>query len=480
MTDTLAVARNAASPEDTDASSLATRLGLSVAAVGAIAGGFRPGLGLAIGLLALMISAVVVVGPRSRAGLWCASWVVVLPLLILRDNRWLAICVAVTALAVALFSLTARASGQSLDDFAIARVFRRSDRPYRPKMSAPPRELTIDGRIWAGLRGLIIAAPVVWVFATLLSSADAVFAQLLAFDIGSSIPSLSFPTSVFLRLAWFVGLAVCAVPALRFGADRRTSSHMTKRERVGVTEMSIVFGSVCALFTLFIVSRLSSFGREFSNELLREEVRGGFFQLLWVAVLTVALVLAARLVGSEALTLWRVRALAVLAIALAAAIDVLALVRIAGYVRGSFSTPLRVWSFGFGLWLLVVLTLAAIRALGINGDRRWFTAALLTSWMGFVLVIGVFNPDQWIATYNFENAPTEPDQFIAVNPLIWLSDDATEVIIENIDVLRPMPNDRFDRMVSHLCATPSDDSWRDFNVSRSRAQGPIEVLCGTE
>lgn len=442
-------------------------------------GSLRPGLGLAIALLALLVASVMAVGSRTRAGLWCASWVVALPLLLLRDNRWLAICVAATAVTVAVFASMARASGQSLGDFAIARVFRRSARPYEPRMSAPARELSIDGRIWAVLRGLILAAPVIWVFASLLSSADSVFAQLLSFDIGSTVPSLSFPTSIFSRAAWFVGLSLVTVPLLRFGADRRTSTSMEIPQRIGVTETSIVLGSVCALFTLFIASRLSSFGREFSDELLRDEVRGGFFQLLWVAALTVALVLAARLVGSEALKSRRVRGLAVLTIALAAVIDLLALLRIAGYVRGSFSTPLRVWSFGFGLWLLLVLAIAVVRVLGVRGNRRWFTVALLSSWMGFVVAMGLFNPDQWIATYNFENAPTEPDQFIAVNPLIWLSDDGTEVIIENIDVLRPMPNDRFDRVVAHLCATPSDD-WRDFNLSRSSVEASINTLCGRE
>lgn len=478
MTEILTPEADAAAPQGgSDVRTQATRLGLLVAGSSAVAGTFLPGLGLAIGLLALIAAAVCIVGARTRAGLWCALWMVSLPLLLIRDNRWLAICVVATTLAIAIFAFMARASGQPISDFAIARVFRRSPIPTHLREPRPMPELSIVGEVWAVLRGLLLAVPILWVFGSLLSSADSVFASLFSFDIGSSV---SFSSEILIRPAWFIGLAALAVPVFRFGADRRTSTPLAIEQRVGVTELSIVFGSVCALFALFIGSRVSSFGREFSDELLRDEVRGGFFQLLWVAALTVALVLAARVIGKGALDSRRVRALALLTIALAAVIDGLALVRIAGYVRGSFSTPLRVWSFGFGLWLLIVLAIAAVRVLGLRGKTRWFTVALLTSWMGFVLAMGLFNPDAWIATYNFENAPAEPDQFIAVNPLIWLSDDGTEVIVENIEVLRPMPNDRFVRVVEHLCATPSDDSWRDFNLSRVDARDHIEELCRRE
>lgn len=472
MSDTLLTAPGSAIPEpEVDLAAQATRLGLAVAAVSAATGTLQPGLGLALAFLGFLAAAAMIVGPRTRAGLWCASWVAALPLLVLRDNRWLAICVVATAVAVVVFAFTARATGQSLSDLSLGRIVRRSGPNHLDPSLFP--QLSIDGRLWAVLRGLVLAAPVLWVFSALLSSADSVFASLLSFDVGT------FSISLLARPVWFLGLAWIAIPLLRFGADRRTSSAPVIVQRVGVTEASIVFGSVSALFALFIASRVASFGQEFSDTMLRDEVRGGFFQLLWVAALSVALVLGLRSVGREALDSVRVRALAALTILLAGVIDALALVRIAGYVRGSFSTPLRVWSFGFGMWLLVVLLIAVARVLGVRGGRRWFALALISSWMGFVVAMGLFNPDEWIATYNFENAPTEPDQFIAVNPLIWLSDDGSEVIIENIDVLRPMPNDRFVRMSEHLCATPIDDSWRDFNFSRSNARDQIEALCGS-
>jgi len=455
-----------------DARSAAKRVAVGAAAVAAIAGSLRPGIGLALAALFFVAGVTYVVGARTRAGLFVASWVVAVPWLVIRDNRWLAICIVATAGLVSVFALVARSSQQSLDDFSLQRLLNRSH-VAPASLAKPSFEFSIDRRIPAVIRGLLLAAPVVWVFGALLGSADPVFGSFISISFDGE---LNLPSIPIFRFGWFLGLVTLAVPILRLGADRRVAPESEVPNFARQTETSIVLGSVCGLFALFIALRVASFGREFSDDLLRGEVRGGFFQLLWVAALTVAMVLAIRRFSGGVLS-GKVRSLAMLVVLLAAAIDGLALLRIAGYVRGSFNTPLRFWSFGFGVWLLVVLALAAVRMWGWRSDRRWFTLALVTSWMAFVLAIAVVNPDERIATYNFDNAPTAADEFIAINPLIWLSDDATETIVENIDVLQPMPNDRFVRMVDHLCDTHVDDGWRDWHWSRSEADDPLDALC---
>ena len=450
----------------------AKRLAIAAAAMAALVGTLRPGIGLAIAVACFVVVVAQVVGIRTRAGVWCATWLLAVPWLVVRDNRWLAICIVATAVLMSAFALAARSSRQSLGDFSLVRLARRVG-------AAPPRvaqqaAFTLDRRFFAVVRGLLLAAPVVWIFATLLGSGDAVFASLISVDV-----ELDLSTIPAARFAWFLGLSTLGIVMLGAGADTYHSPEPTVPRRVGELESSIVLGSVCALFSLFIALRVASFGREFSGALLRDEVRGGFFQLLWVAALTVMLVLLLRRDAGGALT-GKVRLLAVVAIMLAAVIDGLALVRIAGYVRGSFATPLRFWSFGFGLWLLVVLLLAGLRAWGIRPERRWFTVALVTSWMVFVLAMAAVNPDDRIATYNFDNAPTEPDRFIAITPLIGLSADASETIVENIEVFRPLPNNRFNRLVEPLCESRTDDSWRQWHWGRSRATGPLNVLCQQE
>lgn len=462
--------------EHDDSRQRAARLGAGAAAVAAIVGSLQPGLGLAIAVSCFVLATARVVGTRTRAGLWCASWMLSVPWLIVRDNRWLAICIAATTALVAAFGLAARASGQSLDDFSALKLFRRP----RAEPAAPVADpvaswsgMRVDRRLIAVVRGLAIAAPILWAFAMLLGSADAVFASFLTVE--RDIDAPAFPIE---RLGWFLLLLAAAVPALQQGSANRGSVEPVVKRKVGELESSIVLGSVCALFSLFIVIRLASFGREFSNELLRGEVRGGFFQLLWVAALTVALVLALRRDAGAMLT-GRVRALGVATVGLAGVIDTLALVRIVGYVRSSFHTPLRFWSFGFGLWLLVVLVLVALRVVGVGSDRRWFSLGLVSSWMIFVVAMALANPDAQVASYNFDPATREPGQPISVIPLMGLSDDATPIIVENIEVLRPMTNDRFIRMRDHLCDNRVGDGWRDWHWSRNAAQDPLDGLCGT-
>ena len=93
--------------------------------------------------------------------------------------------------------------------------------------------------------------------------------------------------------------------------------------------------------------------------------------------------------------------------------------------------------------------------------------------------MGVVNPDRQIAEHNFAHPPTGEDEWIAVRPLMWLSEDATPVLVENIDVLRPMPNDRYVRVVNHLCTRSQEDSWRDAHLSRQSAREATAELCAS-
>ena len=234
------------------------------------------------------------------------------------------------------------------------------------------------------------------------------------------------------------------------------------------------------LFSAFIVIRFATIGRSLDDLGLRDEVRSGFFQLLWVAALTVVLVLAIREVSGGVVVDRNLRRIGLLVVTLAAIIDGLALYRIWQYVDQSFLTQLRVWSFGFGVWLLIVLGFAALRFAGYRANSDWFTGALVTSWMAFVLVFAVANPDVRIAEHNFANPPTGQDEWISVIPLIELSGDATPVILENIEVLRPLPNDRYIRTVTHLCETQPDNYPREFHFARRTAATALQELCGPD
>lgn len=456
-----AIALDVDAPRSDGRYARASMFGLGFAALFAIAASTYSGVGMAITVAVALVGLAVAIGVRTPTGIWLASTATLVPWLLIRDNTWLSISIVCTAmLAVVLASLSA-ATEQRIDDVSLGAVFRRSERP--PSLDVLGSS---ERAIFSVVRGVLVATPIVALFWMLLASADDVFAEI-------ANPSI-IPVA---RGALFVIILPVALLASRFAMVGRPSLPGPSRRRFGVVEASIVLGAVSALFTVFIVLRLATAGREISDAAWRGEVRSGFFQLLWVAALTVLLVLAIRQVAGTPRLSGRLKHLALLTIGLASIIDILAIQRIGEYVDRTFLSPLRFWSFGFGLWLLVVLALTALRVANVRPDKRWFTAALVTSWVVFIFVLGVVNPDQRIATHNFANPPTGENEWIAVRPLMWLSEDATPVIVDNIEALRPMPNDRYVRVVDHLCTRRVDDSWRDFHVSRRAAQDAIVDLC---
>lgn len=442
----------------------AHRAAVVLAGVFAVSISARAGLGLAIFVLAIAaVTAWAISEHNPKAARWCAAAMVLAPWLVIRDNVWLTISIVATTMLVAGVASFAAATEQSVADLSLGALGRRTE---RRSIDRPP---PVEGQartVLGVVRGLVLAVPVVFVFWVLLAWADQVFAQVVD---PSFIP--------FGRSFLFVFALPFTMLGLRFAVVGRPSASKVESFRTATLEASIVLGAVSALFSVFIVLRVATVGRSLEDLAFRSEVRSGFFQLLWVAALTVALVLLVRQVlGPDAMS-GRLRLLAIVTIALAAVIDVLAMVRIYEYVEQSFWSPLRFWSFGFGLWLLVVLGMTVVRMGRFRHDRTWFTAALVSSWLVFVFAMAVVNPDNRIATHNFENPPTGEDEWIAVNPLIWLSEDATPTIVDNIEVLRPLPDNRYGRMLSHLCSRPEDTSWRHFHLSRRTAHDAIAELC---
>ena len=384
------------------------------------------------------------------------------PWLVIRDNTWLTISIVCTAALVAGIATIASSTSQSFFHLSISAMLRRVDTGVTASVGT-------GGQVASVARGVVFAIPVVGVFWLLLASADDVFA--------SVVNPETVPVARIVLFVLLVPILVAGVWAATNRRPTRDASPSSIARFFGTIEVSIVLSAVSALFFVFVALRLATLGRELDEATWREEVRSGFFQLLWVAALTVLLVLAIRHVAGRALVTGRIRRLSWLTIALAAAIDGLALLRIAQYVEQSFLSPLRFWSFGFGLWLLVVLAMTAVRVADIGGERNWFVGAALTSWALFLFALAVLNPDARIAQHNFDNAPTGQDQWIAVQPLMWLSEDATPIIVDNIEVLRPMPNNRYERTVEHLCTRDLEGSWRELHISRAAARDAIVDLC---
>jgi hypothetical protein len=134
--------------------------------------------------------------------------------------------------------------------------------------------------------------------------------------------------------------------------------------------------------------------------------RSGFFQLLWVAGITlVVLILFSRITGfAERSGKVIFLALAELAIALTLLIVLVAWMRLSLYESAYGFTMLRLYSHIFAGWVAVVFVLLAADLAGLFRRRRWFVGATTLTALGLLLALNLANPEAIVVALNVENA----------------------------------------------------------------------------
>ena len=118
-------------------------------------------------------------------------------------------------------------------------------------------------RVWAILRGLLIALPIVAIFAALLSSADLVFAQRLD-DFVKLFRLEKLPEYLF-RTFYILVFAYALAGAILHAAQKSRDEKLVGEEKplvpqfLGFTEAAVVLGAVVALFAVFVVIQFQYF-----------------------------------------------------------------------------------------------------------------------------------------------------------------------------------------------------------------------------
>ncbi len=128
---------------------------------------------------------------------------------------------------------------------------RREQQAESPKRSA---------YVWPVLRGIVIALPVIAIFASLLSSADPIFAKRLE-DFIKVFKIENLPEYIF-RLVYILVFAY-ALAGTFLHAAQKSDEAVEEKTRVspflGFTESTIVLGSVVILFIAFVVIQFQYF-----------------------------------------------------------------------------------------------------------------------------------------------------------------------------------------------------------------------------
>jgi hypothetical protein len=284
-------------------------------------------------------------------------------------------------------------------------------------------------------RGLLIAAPVAAVLAALLASADPVFASFLNInlDFGQLLADIFFVLAGSFAIAGVLRLAH-AEPLDRVDGPSW---------RLGAVEALVVLAVLDSIFAAFAIAQAMA-ATGVAGDTLRaagvtysEYARSGFFQLLWVAGITlVLLVVFSRITALNQPSSRRAFVtLAEVAIVLTLLVVAVASMRLSLYESAYGFTMLRLYSHLFAGWIAVVFLLLAADLGGVLRRRRWFVGTTAITALSLLMALNVANPEAVVARLNIDHAATTgklDPQYLAE-----LSGDAVPTLLESRSQLSP-------------------------------------------
>jgi hypothetical protein len=263
-------------------------------------------------------------------------------------------------------------------------------------------------QVWPILRGVVIALPVIAVFASLLSSADPIFAKRFE-DLINLFKVDNLPEYIF-RLVYILVLAYALAGTLLHAAQRSDEKVEEKTwvaPFLGFTESTIVLGSVVLLFVAFVVIQFQYFfGGQVNISIegytYSEYARKGFGELVTVAFFSLLLLLGLGAITRRetesqrrTFSLFGVGLVGLLIVMLIAAFQRLMLYEAAyGFSR------LRTYTHVFMIWLALLLIVVVILE-GLRRERAIGLAMVLAS-LGFIVSLNVLNVDAFIVKQNVQ------------------------------------------------------------------------------
>jgi hypothetical protein len=311
------------------------------------------------------------------------------------------------------------------------------------------------------IRGSAFALPVVFVFAILLGSADAVFASYVshAWNGLTDLLGLQLIDDLVGRSAVTLALAGLTTGAISYGLVRRLNpvhpleagdndidspspsmerglgGEVEKRKpgfKLSMIESTIVLGSIVLLFAVFVLIQFAYFFGGQANIGVEgltyaQYARRGFFEMVAVSGMTLGIALALdhvtiRQEGRETILF---RALSVVLVALTTIMLISASQRMWLYEEAFGFTQLRVYVHLAILWLGVLFGVFVVALFRLK--RHVFSFGVLLVIVGYLVSLNLLNVDHYIAERNVARYHDGYDLDIAF--LNILSADAVPVIL---------------------------------------------------
>jgi hypothetical protein len=346
-----------------------------------------------------------------------------------------------------------------------------------PPVGEEPQQKPRRG--WAVVRGLLIALPLVTLFALLLSSADPVFADWLkkVFDL-EKLPEYLFRLWYILMIgAFLVGIYLHAI-APRWETKKPETMKAWMKPFLGATETGIILGAIDLLFIAFVViqvrylfggvANISETGYTFA-----EYARRGFGELVAVAVLSLMLYLGLNTISKRESKAAEITFSVVSLLLMALVLVMLAssLQRLMLYEGAYGFSQLRTYTHVFIYWLAGLILVAM--ALELLRKRGRFALVLLFAVVGFAASLAIINVDAFVTRQNVARAVQGED--LDFNYLLRLSDDAVPAIYAEFQQpgLPAAARDTLGATLAcraALLAAEEQTPWQGFSFSAGAAQ----------
>lgn len=350
--------------------------------------------------------------------------------------------------------------------------------------------------IWPILRGILIALPIIAIFASLLASADVVFGQRLD-DFVELFKLEDLPEYMF-RMIYIVVLGYALAGVVLHASTESKDEKVGAEEKtiipqfLGFIESAIVLGSVVALFATFVVIQFQYFFGGTTNVHIdgytyAEYARKGFGELVAVAFFSLLMLLTLSAVTKRETEMQRkmYSSLGVTLVALLLVMLLSAYQRLGLYEAVYGFSRLRTYTHVFLIW--IGLLLVATIVLEILRKERMFAFAMLLASFGFAISLPILNVDVFIVNQNIQrelNSGTKDLVDLDAQYFIDLSDDAIPTLVNTFHASRPTTPDSIQEKVGAALAcirhqrelNERDTSWQSFHFARLNAEKALSSI----
>lgn len=332
-------------------------------------------------------------------------------------------------------------------------------------------------------RGLLLALPLLIVFAVLFAAADAVFATYLRSAIGTQIAwdEVIARAMVAGVAAWLFAGTLVATWLSREAVPAAEATEIGgRRGRLGTIEAVVVLVVLDAVFGLFVVLQaaylfggldtLAVTGMTYS-----EYARRGFFELVAVAVLAGAVILALDAAVVE--RSWPFRLAAAALAVLTGAVLLSAFVRLGLYQQAYGWTELRFFTLAGISWLAVGVVAALA---GVLLERASLVPRVMVgAGLVIALVVNGIGPQAFVGSQNIARAtnpalvPAGGESGLDVSYLGMLGDDVVPLLVAAVPTLPEAERRQVEAglraRASELAREEQQLGWPSWNLGRQRA-----------